>query len=154
AHDAMWVLGRDLSLTRFNRAFGRLCTKAFERTARRGVDAAELFDEEARDLCTDLFRRALAGRAVNADASFHLEGMSRSYVISAPPVMEGDAITGVAFTAHDVTEVARRAREDVFELSLTRLFFEGDKPLPATIASALSYVCQSDEWHGGVIWLV
>jgi signal transduction histidine kinase len=152
AHDAMWVVSRELTVTQFNRVFARLCAKAFHRTpVRAGIPLVDIFDDAAGELCVDLCGRALAGRAVSADARFTVEGMSRSFVIGAAAVSDG---ASVAFTAHDVTEATRRAREDIFELSLTRLFFEGEKPLAATVDSALSYVCQSDEWDGGVTWLV
>src|SRR4051794_36342989 len=155
AHDAVWVVSRELTVTRFNAAFARLCAKAFHRTlVRAGVNLGEILDDGMRELCVDLFRRAMSGRAATADARFTIEGMSRSYILSGAPVIGGHSVAGAAFNAHDVTELTRRAREDIFELSLTRLFLAGEKPLSATIASALSYVCQSDEWDGGVIWLV
>jgi PAS domain S-box-containing protein len=153
AHDAVWVVGRELTLTRFNAAFARLCTKGFQRRPRAGATLEETLDAAAAELCVDLFRRVMAGRAVSADARFTVDGMSRSYVISGAPVIDAGTVAGAAFTAHDVTEVARQAREDLFELSLTRLFFEGEKPLAATIRSALSYICKSDEWDGGLVWL-
>jgi signal transduction histidine kinase len=152
AHDAVWVMSRERTVARFNRVFARLCAKAFRgKPVILGAAVAEIFDEPTHELVVDLFSRALAGRTASGDARIMLEGMFRSYVITGAAVADG---SGVAFTMHDVTEVARRSREDIFELSLTRLFLEGEKPLQATIASGLSYVCQSDEWDGGVTWLV
>ena len=153
ALDAVWVVSRELALLRFNTAFARLCTRAFHRSPLTGAALAEVLDDPPRELCVDLFRRVMSGRSVSADARFTVDGAPRAYVLSGAPVLEDGTITGAAFTAHDVTEAARRAREDIFELSLTRLFLDGEKPLPATISSSLSYVCRSDEWDGGIIWL-
>src|SRR5262245_50191089 len=130
AHDAVWVVSGEQTVTQFNRVFARLCAKVFHREpVRVDIALAEILDDAARELCVDLYGRALEGRAVSADARFMVDGMSRSFIISAAAVSDGKR---VAFTAHDVTEVTRRAREDVFELSLTRLFFEGEKPLDST----------------------
>ena len=153
ALDAVWVVSRELTLERFNAAFARLCTRAFHRNPLKGQPLSEVLDEPPRELCHDLFRRVMSGRSVTADARFTVDNTQRSYVVSGAPVIEGSTIAGAAFTAHDVTEAARRAREDIFELSLTRLFLECEKPIPTTINSALSYLCQSDEWDGGIIWL-
>ena len=155
AHDAVWVVSRELTVTRFNAAFARLCARAFHRKpARAGIELGEILDDAAHELCVDLFRRAMSGRSVTADAQLTIEGVTRSYVISGAPVISGESVAGAAFTAHDVTEMTRQAREDIFELSLTRLFLADEKPLSATIDSALAFVCQSDDWDGGVIWLV
>jgi signal transduction histidine kinase/putative methionine-R-sulfoxide reductase with GAF domain len=153
AHDAVWIVARDAALTRYNGAFARLCSKAFRRVPAAGVLLTDIVPDTA-ELFVDLFRRAMSGRAVTADTTLNIDGVTRTFIVGGAPVIADGTVVGAAFAAHDITESARRAREDLFELSLTRLFFEGQRPMSDTIGHALEYICRSDEWDGGIIWLV
>ena len=75
-------------------------------------------------------------------------------MITSVPVIEENNVTAAAFTAHEITEQAGRARDDLFELSLTRLFAETEKTLDETLADSLEYLCESDSWECAILWFV
>src|SRR4051794_35542221 len=158
AQDATWVVDRDLCLTHSNDAFSRLVERSLGVASRVGMSLDELIDPDrhirAHDFWLDLFRRALSGRNVASDNRVIVDGMQRVYAVTGVPVIEQGSITAAAFTARDITDQAGHARDDLFELSLTRLFVETDKPLDETMTDALEYLCESDNWDCAVLWFL
>ncbi|MGN6185424.1 MAG: ATP-binding protein [Thermoanaerobaculia bacterium] len=137
AHDPMWIIDSSRTLIAFNRAFARL----FE-SIEVGIDASHLFDEA----WPELLDRALRGHSVLSNV--------RYYSIAATPVIEGDTTTHAVFTARLLSDLTAGKREDLFELSLTRLFIDDERPLMRTLLAAVEYLCESDEWDCGIIWLL
>jgi signal transduction histidine kinase len=127
----MWIVSRDLQVTRCNPAYTALHAKGFDSHWR------------------DLAERALAGRAVSADLRIVIDGTERTLSITGTPA--GD--DGVVFLARDITDVSRGEREDNLELAVTRMF-EPEKPLEESLAEILEFICESEGWDCGVVWLV
>jgi signal transduction histidine kinase len=153
--DAMWVVSRAAELTHFNDAFARLCVKGGGRAPKGETPVRALAEQSPfHALWTELLPRALGGRPAGSDGRLVVDGVQRFYSIHGVPVVDGSEVVAAAFTARDVTDSAGHGRDDLFELSLTRLFVEGEKPLAETIADALEYVCESDEWDGAILWLL
>lgn len=142
AHDPTWVVDATRGVIAFNRAFARLYGDLRGRTVEAGLDAAQLFDEP----WPDLLERAFGGHSVSTD----LRGLS----IIATPVLDANAVTYVVFTAQLLADAVPAKREDLFELSLTRLFIDDERPLTHTLRAAAEYLCESDEWDCSVIWLL
>src|SRR5215212_4093956 len=86
--DPLWMVGRDLAVTRANAAYRRLLSADFERTWR------------------ELAPRVLAGRTVTADLRIVVEGVERSFSISGAPA--GDS---ALFAVRDTTDTSRGERE-------------------------------------------
>lgn len=139
--DPVWIVGRDLSLLRFNAAFASFCAKAFhERPA-------------IPDSWIDLSERVLAGRALSADVHLVLEGAERSFTVSGSPVVKDGAVESAVFTARDVTDTMHIGREDLFELTVNHVFASADSTEDA-LHDVLHFICESDGWDAGVIWLI
>ncbi|HEX9985089.1 MAG TPA: ATP-binding protein [Thermoanaerobaculia bacterium] len=150
ALDPTWIVGREALLERFNRPFARLYTDARGEAPRAGIPAGTLFEGPWREV----FDRVMAGRSVSTDAKLVIAGALRQFSLAGTAVVEDGAVTAAIFTARDLTDTRRTAREDLFELSLTRLFLAGDRPLEETLLAAVEYLCESDEWDCGVAWLL
>lgn len=92
----------------------------------------------------DLASRVLAGRTVSTE----LRVAERRYLVTGTP--SGDC---AVFTAREIVDAARADREESIELVVTRIF-DIDKPLEETLDDVLAFLCESDGWDCGVIWLV
>ncbi|HEX8151811.1 MAG TPA: ATP-binding protein, partial [Thermoanaerobaculia bacterium] len=102
----------------------------------------------------ELFPRTFAGGTVSTQASVIVGGSMRHFALSGTPVVDRGKVVAGVFVARELVEGRRNVREDVFELSLTRLFIEDEGPLPQMLAAAAEYLCASDGWECSVIWLI
>jgi signal transduction histidine kinase len=93
---------------------------------------------------TDLAARVLTGRTVSTE----LRIAERRYLVTGTP--SNDC---AIFTAREITDVARADRDESIELVVTRIF-DIDKPLEETLDDVLEFLCESDGWDCGVIWLI
>src|ERR1700682_2113931 len=120
AQDATWVVSRDLAITHFNDAFSRLAIRSLGVAPDPGISLNTLVDASRHpaihERWLDLFRRALSGRSVVSDGHLVIDGVDRSYSITGVPVMEGGSVAGAAFTAHDVTDPAGGAHDELLHL--------------------------------------
>jgi len=149
ASDPMWIVGADGALARFNRGLARLYEDVRGIAPQPGIAAADLFEGAWPDVC----RRTLGGKTVSTDATFLARGAHHTFSLAGTPVIEDDLVIAAVFVAralHDGSGV----REDLFELSLTRLFIEDDHPLEETLRGAVEYLCESDGWDCGALWLL
>jgi signal transduction histidine kinase len=142
AQDPTWIVDDARRVFRHNSAFARLHAELRNRTLADGEDAAQLFDEP----WPELLQRAFNGQRVSLDVG--------AQSIHAIPAIEGDAVTHVVFTARAIAETTPAKREDLFELSLTRLFIDDERPLTRTLHAAAEYLCEIDGWDCSVIWLL
>lgn len=133
--DPVWVAGHDLSVTRANAAWDVL--------------QARLHDAEFDTHWRGLARRVLAGRSVMSDVRAIVDGVERYFNLTAVPLPDGAAL----FVARDVTDTSRGEREDALELAVTRIFAT-DKPLDRMLDEVLEFICESDNWDCGVLWLL
>jgi signal transduction histidine kinase len=158
AQDPTWVVDRELVLTHFNDPFTRIVEKTLAVTPRAGMTLDQLIDAQRypreHEFWLDLLRRTLSGRTVSSDNRAVVDNIQRMFAISGVPVIEENNVTAAAFTAHDITEQAGRARDDQFELSLTRLFVDTDQTLDETLSDALEYLCESDDWECAILWFI
>jgi signal transduction histidine kinase len=127
--DPVWIIDDTFNIVANNAAFARL--------------ALSMNDPWWRDLA----QRVLAGRTVSAEAKIIVEGIERSFLITATP-----APHAAVFTARE-KELQRGERDDLLELAVTRIFTI-DKPLEETLDDVLAFICESDGWDCGVMWLV
>jgi signal transduction histidine kinase len=126
--EAVWIVAPALEVLRANAPFAAL--------------RISMHDAWWRDLCG----RVLAGRSVAAPARIG----ERMYSVTANPLRgENGAIDAAVFCAREVVET-RVERDDLLELAVTRLF-ESDKPLDATLADVLEFLCESDGWDHGAL---
>ena len=123
--DPMWIVDRALSVTSRNAPYEKI---------------AKAYDPSLRDLAS----RVLAGRSVSSEIRVD----ERRYFVTGTPAPEC-----AIFTAREIVDVARGEREDSVELVVTRIF-DIDKPLEETLDDVLAFLCESDGWDCGVIWLV
>jgi signal transduction histidine kinase len=154
AADPTWVMDRDFAITDFNAPFAALCEKIahVKPVAPVGLDALAREPEANawwRDVCTRVF----AGRNVTADRRPLIDGTKRYFLISGMPVIYEDEVVQAVFTARDVTGTRQGDAEELFDLAVTRILTEA-KPLESVLADLLAFVCESDGWDCGVIWLV
>ncbi|HET7433786.1 MAG TPA: ATP-binding protein [Thermoanaerobaculia bacterium] len=137
-HDPVWLVGRDRAVLESNASYRALVARGLQ-------------------IPDDVYRRVLSGRTVDADALLTLDGIERVYSISGVPVVnDGESAendVAAVFSARDVTDTTRGAREGLFELAVTRLFTP-DKPLTETLLDVLEFFCESEEWDSAVIWLI
>ncbi|MFP5245991.1 MAG: GAF domain-containing protein, partial [Thermoanaerobaculia bacterium] len=128
--DPVWIVGSDLALQRGNNAFRRL---------RLSVDTP---------YWRDLARRVLTGRTVSTEVLIVIDGVERACTVTGMP-----AENAAVFTARPIADVTRGERDDLLELAVTRIF-DIDKPLEETFDDVLAFLCESDGWDCGVIWLL
>lgn len=133
--DPVWVVGSDLAVTRANAPFQSLRSKL----------ADDGFDRSWRDLA----RRVFTGRSVTTDIRVVVDGVERSFNLSAVPV----SATAALFVARDVTDTRRGEREDALELAVARIFAT-DRPLETMLVNVIEFLCESENWDCGVFWLV
>lgn len=150
AADPTWIVGAAGTLVRFNAPFARLYEDVHGHTPQSGIRAEGFFD----DPWPDLLARTLAGRSVSTDTAFIVGGLVRSFSVTCTPVVESNTVTHAVFAARELPESQLGAQENLFELSLTRLFIDDDRGLVQTLHAATEYLCESDEWECGVIWLL
>jgi signal transduction histidine kinase len=131
--DPAWLIDRSLAIVRQNAAYRAVRDKAGNR-----------FDSAWRDLAP----RLLAGRSVTSDLRLVVDGVERSFTLCGAPA--GD---GALFIARDITDTRRGEREDALELAVARIFIT-DKPLEQQLQDVLAFVCESDNWDCGVVWLI
>jgi|GEM_PF-1185741 len=145
--DPAWIVDAGGTLVDFNAAFvGFLRT--LEREARRGIPFHELIaGTEQDELWDDLAKRVRTGRSVAADVRFHATGVERAYTIHGSPVDDT-----AFFVAREVT-VPHALLEDSLELALMRLF-STEVTLDRALASAIAFLCATDEWDAAVVWLI
>ena len=129
--DPVWLVDERLSVVRSNAAYDALRDHGFEQSWRA------------------LAPRVLAGRSVMSDVRAVAGGVERAFNISAVPAGENAAL----FIARDVSDTGRGEREDALELAVNRIF-ASDKPLPEMLHNVLEFICESDNWDCGVIWLL
>jgi len=119
AQDATWVVSRELAIRHFNDAFSRLAAGVGV-TPRTGLPLENLIDRarhpDVHGSMLELFRQALSGRSVEGKWSLTVNGAGRSYRITGVPIIEDGNVTGAAFTAHDVTDPAGSARDELLHL--------------------------------------
>jgi PAS domain S-box-containing protein len=92
----------------------------------------------------DLAARVLAGRTVSAEVRVS----ERRYVVTGTP--SDDC---AVFTARELSDLARTDRDESIELVITR-FFDIDRALYETVDDVIAFLCESDGWDCGVLWLV
>lgn len=134
AADPVWAVDGSLSVVRENDA-----SRAFRSKAKDGT-----FDEAWRALAP----RVLGGRSIASDLRVVIDGVERSIAVCGAPA-GGTAV----FIARDVTDTRRGEREDALELAVARIFAT-DKPLEALLLDVLTFLCESDNWDCGVVWLI
>ncbi len=158
AQDPTWVMNRELALLHFNDPFTRIVEKTLAVTPAAGMSLDQLVDPQRypreHDLWLDVLRRALSGRTVSSEVRVVVDSVQHIMAVTGAPVIEQNDVTAAAFTAHDITEQAGRAREDLSELSLTRLFVETDKILEETLTDSLELLCESDNWECAILWFI
>lgn len=133
--DPVWIVDEDLAITRSNRAFDAL--------------GPRLADGQFETSWRELARRVFAGRSVMSDVRVVVDGVERLLNLAAVPV----AGHGALFIARDITDTRRSEREDALELAVTRIFATS-KPLDRMLDDVLEFICESDNWDCGVIWLL
>lgn len=154
ATDPVWVVDRDFITVDFNAPFAKMVEKVARITPTASIDLDQLVREpEANGWWRDVYTRAFAGRNVAADRRPVIDGVKRYFVISGSPVVCGNDVTHVVFTARDVTDVTHGDPEDLLELAVTRIL-TAEKPLEEVLADVVEFVCESDGWDCAVIWLV
>ncbi|HEX2062709.1 MAG TPA: ATP-binding protein [Thermoanaerobaculia bacterium] len=127
--DPMWIVDPTLAVVSSNPPFRKI----------ESAYAASL---------RDLASRVLTGRTVSAEVCLVVEGIERRYLVTGSPALEC-----AVFTAREIVEISRGDREESVELAVTRIF-DIDKPLDETLEDVLAFLCESDGWDCGVIWLV
>lgn len=127
--DPMWIVDGKLAVVSANTQFRKI-ESAYEASLR------------------DLASRTLTGRTVSAEMRIVVEGVERRYLVTGSPVDDC-----AVFTARELVEVSRGDRDESVELAVTRIF-DIDKPLEETLEDVLAFLCESDGWDCGVIWLV
>lgn len=127
--DPVWIVDGTLRVT--------TCNPAFERLKLTWDDP----------WWRDLAQRVLAGRSVAAETKIVVDGVERHFLITAVPAPQA-----AVFTAREA-EQNRGERDDLLELAVTRIFAI-DKPLEETLDDVLAFICESDNWDCGVMWLV
>jgi signal transduction histidine kinase len=154
AGDPTWVMTRDFAITDFNAPFAALCEKVagVKPVAPVALDALAR-DPEANAWWRDVCARVFAGRNITADRRPVIDGTKRYFLISGMPVIYEDDVVQAVFTARDVTGTRHGDAEELFDLAVTRILTEA-KPLESVLADLLEFVCESDGWDCGVIWLV
>jgi signal transduction histidine kinase len=133
--DPVWIVAADLTVTRSNGAFDALESRLADRS----------FEQSWRELA----RRVFGGRSVMSDVRVVVDGVERLMNLAAVPV----AGEGALFIARDITDTRRSEREDALELAVTRIFATS-KPLERMLDDVLEFICESDNWDCGVIWLL
>ena len=157
--EPLWIVDRDHVLTDFNPPFAHLCDKVLHVAPAAPIALDDLLDplrhHKANLWWRDLAGRVFAGRNVTADIRIVVDGIERYFAISGTPVFckDGEDIRQAVFTARDVTGAGREERDDLLELAVTRIFAV-EKPLEKTLDEVLEFVCESDGWDCGVMWLV
>lgn len=154
AGDPTWVMNRDFAITDFNAPFAALCEKVADvrPVAPVGLDALAR-DADANAWWRDVCARVFSGRSVTADRRPVIDGVKRYFLISGMPVIYDNEVVQAVFAARDVTGNRRADAEELFDLAVTRILTEA-KPLESVLADLLAFVCESDGWDCGVIWLV
>jgi len=132
--DPLWIVSPELAVARGNAPFTALC--------RQGFDPLEPW-------WRDLALRVLAGRAASADVRVIVNGVERAFRVTGTPA----GTDGAVFLARDVTDVSHGDREDNLELAVTRIF-AADKTLEEALDDVLAFICESDGWDCGVLWLI
>ncbi len=150
AQEPTWIVGSGGTLVRFNASFARLFEDLQQRPPAAGMDVHAFLEAP----WPDLVLRTFSGRSVSTDASLIVRGFSRRYSITGTPVLESGLVTHAIFAARELADAGRDRNDDLFELSLTRLFIDDDRPLLQTLRTSIQYLCESDDWDCGVIWLL
>jgi len=147
--DPLWIVDAAGSVTTFNAAFERWWNALTGASARPGMR----FDAPNDTSLRDVYARVLTGRTVLADFRVVIWGTERTFTLQAQPISNAGAIDGAAFIAREITHQTTQPHEAALELALIHLF-SGDEPLPAAIAKTLEFLCASESWDAGVVWLV
>ena len=151
--DPLWIVDAAGNVTTFNSAFERWWNALTGASARPGMR----FDAPDDTSLRDVFTRVLGGRTVLADFRVVIWGTERTFTLQAQPMTSAGAnhgaIRGAAFIAREITHQTTQPHEAALELALVHLF-SGDETLPAAIAKTLEFLCASESWDAGVVWLI
>lgn len=150
AQEPTWIVGADGNLLLANGAFAQWLDALRLRVPAAGDSLEGLLQ----DPWPEVLQRTLSGRSVAMDAAFPMRDGLRTFSIVGTPVEENGALSHAVFVARAVTPVLRDTREDLFELSLTRLFIADERPLAIVLHAALEYLCEANQWDCGVVWLL
>jgi signal transduction histidine kinase len=150
AQEPTWIVGAEGQLLLANGAFAQWLDELRLRVPAAGDNIEHLLQEP----WPEVLHRTLSGRSVAMDAAFPMRDGLRSFSIVGTPVEEHGELTNAVFAARAVTPLLRDAREDLFELSLTRLFIADERPLAIVLRAALEYLCEANQWDCGVVWLL
>ena len=130
AGEPVWLVAGDGTVLRGNALFRRMTSPEFERAWR------------------ELVPRVLGGRNVTSDVRLVIDGAQRTFAIAGAPAGEAALLV-----ARDTTDTSRGEREDALELAVARIFAT-DKPLEVLLRDVLEFVCESDSWDCGAVWLL
>lgn len=146
--DPAWMISASGALTDFNAAFATFLRVSEHREPRAGASFDNLIaGSQHAALLQDLTSRVRAGRSVAADVCFNTAGVERAYTIHGTPARDT-----AFFVAREVT-VHHTLRDDSHELALMHLFGT-EESLDRALTSALGFLCTSDGWDAGVLWLI
>ena len=146
--DPLWIVDAAGNITTFNAAFERWWKALTGASATTGMR----FDAPNDASLREVFTRVLTGRTVLADLRVVIWGTERTFTLQAQPISNDEAIAGAAFIAREINQTTQ-PHEAALELALVHLF-SGDEPLPVTIAKTLEFLCVSESWDAGVVWLI
>jgi signal transduction histidine kinase len=150
AQEPTWIVGAEGNLLLANGAFAQWLDALRLRVPAAGDSIEHLLQEP----WPEVLHRTLSGRSVAMDAAFPMRDGLRSFSIVGTPVEENGELSHAVFAARIVTPLLRDAREDLFELSLTRLFIADERPLAIVLRAAVEYLCEANQWDCGVVWLL
>lgn len=146
--DPAWIIDPSGVLVDFNTAFASFLRGSARHEAAVGAVFHDLIaGSEHEVLLRDLAGRVHAGRSVAADVNFNGAGIERAYTIHGTP-----ARASAFFIAREVT-VHHTLRDDSHELALMHLFGT-EESLERALTSAIAFLCTSDGWDAGVVWLI
>lgn len=152
SNDAIWAVDHERRLTTFNSRFESLCGLIYAVQPMRGMQLEEFASGEMLRSWEKLSARVLAGSVVSADDWILIDGARRYFSLSGAPVRSGARVEGGVFTARDLTDTRFRG-SDAIQLTLSR-FVSSDLPLRDVLRNVLEFICLSERWDAGIVWLL
>lgn len=129
--DPVWFVSQDGTVTRHNAAFARWQTVAT------GI----------RPTLEEMRKRA-GERSVMADVHVIIAGVERTFSVSAQRVSN----EGVLFVARDLGLRFGFPADVAIERALLNLF-TSEEPLANILPQVLQFLCATDSWDAGIVWL-